>query len=169
MGLFKRGTAATATANNKILAAGEPGVTTDTHQLKVGDGSTPWSSLPEVGSSTYGRKNVLDVTDPAYGTPALIDGSTDNTAVISAVALLAATRGGGRVYIPGYGPNHKCKVSQLPLYANVKYIGDGPGATWLSGTDPTKSVFVVNEALGTVYAHGVEDLDRKSTRLNSSH
>jgi hypothetical protein len=37
-----------------ILLAGEPGTETDTGQMKVGDGVTPWSLLPYVGSGSGG-------------------------------------------------------------------------------------------------------------------
>lgn len=40
------GTAANATANNKVLAVGEVGIETDTHRAKLGDGVTAWNSLP---------------------------------------------------------------------------------------------------------------------------
>lgn len=43
---IKRGTAASATANNPILADGEFGYETDTSKIKVGDGVTAWNSLP---------------------------------------------------------------------------------------------------------------------------
>jgi len=39
---------------NFLLLAGEPGVETDTGQMKVGDGVTPWSLLPYVGSGSGG-------------------------------------------------------------------------------------------------------------------
>lgn len=42
---MRRGTAAAWTAANPILAAGEWGLETDTKKLKMGDGSTAWSSL----------------------------------------------------------------------------------------------------------------------------
>ena len=41
----KRDTASNWTSNNPTLAAGEFGFETDTGKLKVGDGSTAWSSL----------------------------------------------------------------------------------------------------------------------------
>jgi hypothetical protein len=47
---IKRGNSASWTVRNPILAAGEPGVEVDTGQMKVGDGSTPWNSLPYTGS-----------------------------------------------------------------------------------------------------------------------
>ena len=39
---------------NFILLAGEPGTETDTGQMKVGDGVTPWYLLPYVGGGSGG-------------------------------------------------------------------------------------------------------------------
>ncbi len=41
----KRGTASSWTSANTVLAAGEVGFETDTKKMKVGDGSTAWTSL----------------------------------------------------------------------------------------------------------------------------
>lgn len=41
----RRGTAAAWTSANPTLAAGEPGLETDTRKIKYGDGSTAWNSL----------------------------------------------------------------------------------------------------------------------------
>jgi len=41
----KRGTAAAWTSANTVLAAGEIGFETDARKIKVGDGSTAWTSL----------------------------------------------------------------------------------------------------------------------------
>ena len=46
---LRGGTAADWTAANPVLASREPGAETDTGKLKIGDGSTAWSSLPYVG------------------------------------------------------------------------------------------------------------------------
>jgi hypothetical protein len=43
---FRRGTSAEWAAANPVLAAGEPGVDLDTGDLKIGDGTTAWSSMP---------------------------------------------------------------------------------------------------------------------------
>lgn len=43
---MRRGTAASASTRNPILAAGEEGYETDTGQRKVGDGTTAWNDLP---------------------------------------------------------------------------------------------------------------------------
>lgn len=46
---FRRGTDADATANNPTLALGEPGYTSE-GTFKIGDGSTAWNDLPDLGS-----------------------------------------------------------------------------------------------------------------------
>ena len=43
---LKRGKAAAWIKQNPILLAGEAGFELDTNKLKIGDGSTPWNSLP---------------------------------------------------------------------------------------------------------------------------
>jgi hypothetical protein len=44
--LFRRGTAATWTATNPVLQSGEPGFEVDTGNMKVGNGTSPWTALP---------------------------------------------------------------------------------------------------------------------------
>lgn len=53
---IKRGTAASWSAANPILATGEWGVETDTGKIKLGDGFTAWASLtPLPGLDETGR------------------------------------------------------------------------------------------------------------------
>ncbi len=49
---FRRNTAANATSSNPTLASGEPGFEEDTGKMKIGDGSTAWTSLAYVGAGT---------------------------------------------------------------------------------------------------------------------
>lgn len=42
---FRRDTASNWTASNPILAEGEPGLETDTHKLKYGNGTSTWTVL----------------------------------------------------------------------------------------------------------------------------
>jgi hypothetical protein len=51
--------------SNFILLAGEPGAETDTGQMKVGNGVTPWSLLPYVG--TNGPTGPTGPVAPAIG------------------------------------------------------------------------------------------------------
>lgn len=47
----RRGLAADWTTKNEVLLQGEFGLETDTTKLKIGDGSTPWNSLPYLNES----------------------------------------------------------------------------------------------------------------------
>jgi len=42
---WKRGTASEFTSDNQVLLIGEPAIETDTGKIKIGDGSTAWTSL----------------------------------------------------------------------------------------------------------------------------
>ena len=53
---LRRDTAANWTTNNPILAAGEPGLETDTGRTKFGDGTTAWADL------SYGGGGVIEST-----------------------------------------------------------------------------------------------------------
>ena len=59
----RRGTAASWTSANPTLAAGEIGFETDTNKMKIGNGSTAWSSLSYIATGAAGT-----VTSVATGT-----------------------------------------------------------------------------------------------------
>lgn len=73
---LRRDTAANWTANNPVLAVGEPGVETDTSRMKVGDGASTWTVLPyaAVDVSTYISVNqlVLSPTQPGQPTTGMV-------------------------------------------------------------------------------------------------
>jgi hypothetical protein len=67
---FRRGTAAQWTSTNPTLAAGEVGYETDTGYMKVGNGSTAWTSLayqnalaPLTFNTQTGTSYTLALTD----------------------------------------------------------------------------------------------------------
>lgn len=69
---IRRGTAAAWTAANPVLEAGEPGLETDTNQVKYGDGVTAWDSLDYALNGSLDGV-WLDATrfDPTGGSPVL--------------------------------------------------------------------------------------------------
>ena len=72
---FRRGPAADWTSTNPLLAAGELGLETDTHQFKIGDGSTYWNSLPYGGiMGPTGWTGYTGFTGPA----SVVTGPTGN-------------------------------------------------------------------------------------------
>ena len=58
---IRRDTDAKWVAENPILAEGELGIAIDTLVYKVGDGSTPWVDLAEVGVSHSDRSKLVDL------------------------------------------------------------------------------------------------------------
>ena len=61
---FKRGTAQRWIEVNPILRQGEPGFEYDTGKLKIGDGFTPWTSLPYINSevNVSGQEEMITVS-----------------------------------------------------------------------------------------------------------
>lgn len=102
---IRRDTAANWTAANPVLAAGEWGLETDTGKLKLGDGTTAWTSLAYrlVGGTpalTLGTANAAGSASTAIATDATIaafDGtapasSAPGDAAATGVAAVAARR-----------------------------------------------------------------------------
>lgn len=116
---LRRGTAAAWISANTVLAAGEPGLETDTGQYKIGDGTTAWNSLNYSGvrfasagaagqflqrTSSGATWASLTQASVAVDTPeahgALRNGTTDDTAAIKAAiaAVVAAGKANGSNY-----------------------------------------------------------------------
>jgi hypothetical protein len=70
---LRRDTASGWAAANPTLAIGEPGIESDTHRIKVGDGITPWVSLPyaALDASTYITSYQLVLAPTAPVNPTL--------------------------------------------------------------------------------------------------
>lgn len=104
---LRRGTAAQWTAANPILAQGEPGYATDTTDLRIGDGTTAWNSLPSSGGpGAFISRASRTKHAPALGLyfpeaeGAVADGVTLDTAAIQAAINTACASGSGaRVHL----------------------------------------------------------------------
>lgn len=73
----RRGTAATWTSTAPTLSAGEWGYETDTGKVKIGDGSSGWSSLPYLaigGTDTFTQSEIEEIARDAVGA-ALTEGT----------------------------------------------------------------------------------------------
>ena len=59
----KRGTHIAFFNVNPVLLKGQPGYEYDTHKLKLGDGKTPWNSLPYIGDHVHPKdgKSAYDI------------------------------------------------------------------------------------------------------------
>jgi hypothetical protein len=91
---FRRGTAAQWTSNNTTLAIGELGYETDTSYYKIGDGTTPWTSLPYGGIT--GQTGATGPIGPAGATG--IQGASGSTGLQGASGIGAS---GADSTVPG--------------------------------------------------------------------
>jgi hypothetical protein len=89
-GIFKINTRNAWTAQNPVLLAGEPGVESETENLKIGDGRTAWSGLPYFGNPGYwgsfwdGTSQVAALANTAYAIKLRqVDTSSRGTKIIS--------------------------------------------------------------------------------------
>ncbi len=73
---LRNGTAAEWTAKNPVLLKGEMGIETDTHKIKVGDGSTQWSELAYCGANTNDILNVINANRDSCTVIELAEGET---------------------------------------------------------------------------------------------
>ena len=73
---LRNGTAAEWTAKNPVLLKGEMGIETDTHKIKVGDGSTQWSELAYCGVDTNDILNVINANRDSCTVIKLAEGET---------------------------------------------------------------------------------------------
>ncbi len=78
---LRRGTAAEWTIDNPTLAAGEPGLETDTGKLKIGDGGAAWSVLPY-----YLTEPLVEALITAMLEDAVLEGVEGDSAYDVAVA-----------------------------------------------------------------------------------
>lgn len=75
---FRRGTDAEWTGANPILASGEVGYETNTSKMKIGDGTTPWNSLPYFAGGGGGGTGLSGYSGTA-GTSFDFDGGAPET------------------------------------------------------------------------------------------
>ena len=108
---FRRGTAAQLAAANPTLGLGEPAFATDTNTLKIGDGSTAYSSLSAItgGGGGGGLSDIVDDTTPQLG------GNLD----LNSNSLT----GTGSIDITGSGNFGSIHIGSEALSNNASYVG----------------------------------------------
>ena len=83
---LRRDTAANWTSTNPVLAAGEAGFESDTKKLKIGDGTTAWSSLTYTGADVT-NLDYIGFDEAAAHTPTTGEVAWDADAETLAVGL----------------------------------------------------------------------------------
>lgn len=132
---WRRGTAAAWTAANPVLAAGEPGLETDTKKRKVGDGTTAWSSLAYDTQSTPAAFQVppgfVGLTHPMV---------PNNVTVAFATALRP---GGIRV-----------RMTKTGILSDITICQSTAAGNWLAGVYSTAATRALLSSLAPVAAAG---------------
>jgi hypothetical protein len=78
----RRGTAAQWTSANPTLAAGEQGFETDTNKLKIGTGSTAWTSLPYIATGATGTVTSITAGTGLSGGTITSTGTVENKTIL---------------------------------------------------------------------------------------
>jgi hypothetical protein len=103
--------------SNFILLAGEPGVETDTGQMKIGDGVRTWSQLPYVGTGVTGgggegSTGFTGPTGPTGSTGPTGYGSPGPTGPTGPMAPAIGFDGGNSASTYPLGPVFDCGRAQ---------------------------------------------------------
>jgi hypothetical protein len=145
----RRGTAAQWTTSNYVLAAGEIGVSTDTNTVKIGNGSTPWNSLPNLFEGEF-----LPLHGTADNSLLLngVDGSNYLTAYDADTAATAdkiiKRDGTGKAkVVAGTASDDVINKSQLDAAALRAVARTVTANATLALTDQTSMVFVNHSSL----------------------
>lgn len=137
---LRRDTSENWTANNPILALGEPGVETDTKKMKIGNGVNDWRNL------SYVEYPLPVATNSAFGTV-----KPDGTTITINAGVLTAIGGTGGGGGSGSGTVNSGSSGCLAFYPSAgTVVDDAQGLLWNSLT----SVFTVNGTLSATNING---------------
>lgn len=79
----RRGTASQWTSANSTLSSGEWGFETDTGKVKIGDGTTAWTSLAYTGAGNVTLTGTQTLTNKTLTSPIINTATTSSPVVIS--------------------------------------------------------------------------------------
>ena len=146
----RRDTAANWTSNNPTLAAGEIGFETDTKKLKIGDGTTAWTSLAyAIGSVslTSGVTGTLPIANGGTNLTTYTTGDVVYASATNTLSKLGIGSTGQILTVSGGIPSWAAAPITLPTQTgnSGKYLTtDGTNASWATiTTDPNPSIFML--------------------------
>lgn len=126
---IRRDTAANWTSANPVLAQGELGAETDTSKIKIGDGSTAWSSLAYLidaggyltasSTNTLTNKTIRDTVYSLTGTAFDATNGAVQTKTLSANTTFTDSLSSGDAIV-------------LQLEAGASYVVTFPTMTWVT-------------------------------------
>ncbi|GAA4699746.1 hypothetical protein [Phytohabitans rumicis] len=100
---LRRGLAAAWAAANPVLADGEPGFEVDTDTLRIGDGATPFTSLPAIGAGGGGGDPVAQLLGLGLAVMPLAAVDAGTFALPSGTLVLSLVRAGASATLTHLG------------------------------------------------------------------
>ena len=148
---FRRGLASEWTSANPVLAAGEMGIETDTHKIKIGNGTTNWGLL------TYGLFATDLQLTTAVGATTNIAVSITNTTVSSNTVTGALTVSGGVGVGGNFNLGGNASVTGKTTVGNIIY----------PTSNNTINIGTPTARFGTIFTSG-NSLDLGGTLLSAN-
>lgn len=174
----RRGTAAQWTSANSTLASGEFGFETDTGKVKIGNGSTAWTSLGYIGAGTVtsitagtglSGGTITSTGTIAIDTATTVDVSTaqtlTNKTLTAPVINLALNAQTGTTYTFALSDNGKLVTASnasaqtyeiptngttaFPIGTQINIIRIGAGAVTIQATTPATTTVASTGATAT--------------------
>ena len=189
----RRGTAAQWTSANPTLSAGEWGYETDTGKVKIGNGSTAWSSLAYTGAATGTVTSITAGTGLSGGTitgsgtiaidtATTVDLSTAQTLTNKTLTTPTITQGtstpsfSANAYTVVAGDAGKLLLASNSTTAGTVYIPTNAGVSFALGTQITiiqtgagqLTIQATTPATTTIASTGATATAPKLRAINSS-
>lgn len=141
---IRRDTAANWTSANPVLAQGELGAETDTSKIKIGDGSTAWSSLAYLidaggyltasSTNTLTNKTIRDTVYSLTGTAFDATNGAVQTKTLSANTTFTDSLSSGDAIV-------------LQLEAGASYTVTWPTMTWVTSSGNVAPTLTAKDTL----------------------
>jgi hypothetical protein len=136
---LRRDTAANWTSTNPTLAAGEMGFETDTGKLKVGTGSTAWTSLLYATDASEITGTVIDGTTSTGATGVGYMGLPQNATTTGSYTIVAADAG-KHIY------STATRTVTIPANSSVA-MPIGATITFANATGATVTIAITSDTL----------------------
>lgn len=167
---LRRGTAAELAAANPTLGVGEPAFATDTNTLKIGDGSTAYSSLSAISGGGGGGggslDNVVEDTTPQLGGNLDLNSKTINgTGIINftyadgTCGVMLADTGGTGIHIGD------CALSANAGFAGLKHTGYSGSTDYMMVSDGSDT-YISAKDTGSIYLRGGGNAAESEIRIH---
>lgn len=176
----RRGTASQWTSANPTLAAGEIGFETDTFKIKIGNGSTAWTSLQYAAGGNQFDTNIVfeGATADSYETTLQVtDPTADRTITLpDATGTVVLADGSGNVTVSGNltvsGTTTTVNSTEITVQNALTFEGATADAyeTTLTVVDPTadRTITFPNATGQVVLRDTTDTLTNKTINLTSN-